>query len=120
MGWWTFILLMCFPVLAVPLLTVFLFYFRADVKASGHLPSDQANRLWLTHFVLFLAGFFLVDGGDTSDSIGSVFTNLVGPEQAELSGTLFAICSSVGGLLLALCIINGLLTLYSNKQDRQD
>ena len=41
---------------------------------------------------LFLAGFFMVDGGDTEDSVKSVFTLLVGRQATELSALLCWLC----------------------------
>ena len=37
---------------------------------------------------LVLAGFFMVDTGDTEESVNSVFTKLVGRSASELSSTL--------------------------------
>ena len=42
---------------------------------------------------LFLAGFFLVDGGDTEESVKSAFTQFVGREALELSSLLFLLCA---------------------------
>ena len=42
---------------------------------------------------LFLAGFFIVDGGDTEESVKSAFTQFVGREALELSSLLFLLCA---------------------------
>ncbi|WP_288873834.1 hypothetical protein [uncultured Corynebacterium sp.] len=41
---------------------------------------------------LFLAGFFMVDGGDTEESVKSVLTLIVGRWALELSALLFWLC----------------------------
>ena len=57
---------------------------------------------------LFLAGFFMVDGGDTEDSVNSVFTLLVGQKATELSAILCGLCllgaivSYIVGLVVAV------------------
>ena len=57
---------------------------------------------------LFLAGFFMVDFGDTEDSVNSVFTVFVGPWALKLSGTLFYLCvigafaSYIAGIVVAV------------------
>ena len=57
---------------------------------------------------LFLAGFFIVDGGDTEDSVNSVFTLLVGRGALDLSWILFLLCflgaivSYIVGLVVAV------------------
>ncbi|MBM7795317.1 hypothetical protein [Pseudoglutamicibacter cumminsii] len=42
---------------------------------------------------LSLAGFFLVDGGDSQESVKSVFTVFMGREALELSWILFLLCA---------------------------
>ena len=57
---------------------------------------------------LFLAGFFMVDGGDTEDSVKSVFTLLAGRQATELSALLCWLCllgaivSYIVGLVVAV------------------
>lgn len=51
---------------------------------------------------LFLAGFFMVDTGDTEESVKSVFTQLVGRWALEFSSTLCLLC--VLGVIVAYIV----------------
>ncbi len=103
-GWMTFMMIMfVIPLLLPPALTL-LFTTRADVKKSGHLTRSEATSLWLFNAVYILFGFFLVDGGDTEDSMGSVFSKLLGSDWIDIS-------SYIAFGLLVLGMFLGLLVL---------
>lgn len=61
----------------------------ATYKAFG--PRESWAFIAVTVF-LFLAGFFMVDLGDTDESVKSAFTQIVGRWALELSAILFWLC----------------------------
>ncbi|WP_201614562.1 hypothetical protein [Gulosibacter hominis] len=62
---------------------------------------------------LFLAGFFIVDGGDTQESVKSAFTVFVGREALELSSLLFLLC----GLGVIVSYIVGVVVAVIGRRD---
>lgn len=52
---------------------------------------------------LFLAGFFMVDLGDTDESVKSAFIQIVGRWALELSAILFWLC--VLGVIVSYIIV---------------
>lgn len=65
---------------------------------------------------LFLAGFFIVDSGDTEESVKSVFTQIVGRWALELSAALFWLC--VLGVIASY--IAGVIVAVRGRKDAAD
>ena len=100
----TFMMIMSVIPLLLPLALTLLFTTRADVKKSGHVTGSEATALWSFHLVYVLFGFFLVDGADTEDSMGSVCSKLLGDQWLDLSSYL-AFGLLVLGLFLGLLVV---------------
>ena len=66
---------------------------------------------------LFLAGFFMVDTGDTEESVKSVFTQLVGRRALDLSSTLCLLC--VLGVIVSY-IVGVVVAVKGRKGEIQD
>ena len=76
--------------------------FIADYPKKGEQrPARDAQLLWALYASIFLHGLFLVDGGDTSESVGSVASHVVGGWfvgiSSAISTTLFWVSA---GLLI--------------------
>ncbi|MCZ9293644.1 hypothetical protein [Corynebacterium meitnerae] len=65
---------------------------------------------------LFLAGIFMVDSGDTEESVKSVFTQFVGRWALELSAALFWLC--VLGVIASY--IAGVVVAVRGRKDAAD
>jgi hypothetical protein len=124
-GWVTIMLFFLFPLLLTPLIGSLLFYFRADVRASGHLPRKEAIILLVMHLAWFLAGFFLVDVGDTEGSGGSVFSIWLFSNNLELSMMLAALAALVATPLTLWSLARGVVQTFkpwlaSRKKPKKD
>lgn len=96
-GW--FMLMMVFsvvPVLLVALFVTTLLGFLTHVRPRV-LTGSQAIAQLLVWAGMLAFGFFIVDFGDTDDSINSVFTRLVGSNDAtqSISWTIAAVAALV-------------------------
>ena len=107
-GWMSFLMVMGFPVLLIPLALVLLFVRRPEVRESGQVQPGEGMLLWLTHLCWFVLGFFLVDGGDTEEHIGSVFTVWFGKELLATSSMISAILALAGLVLALVCLVDGI------------
>lgn len=110
-GWGTFLLVMMFPILLIPMAISLLYILRKDVRQSKHLRQDEARALWFLHLCLFLSGFFFVDFGDSEPSMGSVFTHLLHGDEGLSMGAA-AVFGVMGILTALLCLIRGLVRLF--------
>ena len=96
-GWFAFISVPAGLIVAVALVGLWSIPVRIvkEHPESGSYKAFGWRESWafiaVTVF-LFLAGFFMVDGGDTEDSVKSVFTLLVGRQATELSALLCWLC----------------------------
>ncbi|MBN9414967.1 MAG: hypothetical protein J0I12_05980 [Candidatus Eremiobacteraeota bacterium] len=111
-GWGTFALVLFFPVLLAPLGITLLYALRGDVRRSGRLRPDEAGALWAMYASLFAGGFFFVDAGDSSPSMGSVFTHLVHGGES-FSSAAAGLMLTLGLLLGGLCLVGGCFRLGS-------
>jgi hypothetical protein len=109
-GWISLILLITVvPVLlVVTTVQTVLVMVRKDVRSS-HMVSALDAKLAVVYYVtMFLFGLFLVDGGDTEDSVASVASRLLGRGFVEASSVLaaalgiLAIAALLGGLVCAI------------------
>lgn len=76
---------------AVPALLVILpiiAYMAIVSTPKGGIRGYNAVVLWVTYALIFLQGFFAVDGGDTEESVGSVASHLFGRGFIDASTSL--------------------------------
>lgn len=93
------------------MLVTLIYYTRADVCASGRLAKSEAAVLHGMFLMLSLAGFFLVDGGDSGVS-HSVFTRYLAPQSTELSALICWVLGGVGLLLGFFALVDGIRSRY--------
>lgn len=119
MGWMTVLLLLFAPLYLLPLFTVLLLGLLEPVKASGTLSGKDAFGLGLSILAWFLGGFFLVDGGDTAESMGSVFTIwFTGPPGIETSAIAAAVFGGIGLLVSAVMNFSALARVWKQRRTR--
>ena len=112
-GWFAFISVPAGVIVAVALVCLWSIPVRIvkEYPESGPYKAFGWRESWafiaMTVF-LFLAGFFIVDSGDTEESVKSVFTVFVGRWAIELSAALFWLCvlgviaSYIAGVVVAV------------------
>ena len=106
-GWMTLIyLLQVVPIIFVVFWVLFILLAkRKDVRETKSIGSFDSVILILLYVSIFIHGIFLVDGGDTDESINSVAMNIFGMNQSvssELSQffSIFAIVMAVIALVV--------------------
>lgn len=107
-GWLAFVsLFTTIPMLVVALIVInIIIHFNATYKLERLVTKPQAIVLALLYWCIFLYGIFIVDGGDTVESLGSVATRIFGKGFMNIStelGVFFYIASFI--LLLAAFIV---------------
>ena len=112
-GWFAFISVPAGVIVAVALVGLWSIPVRIvkEHPESGPYKAFGWRESWafiaVTVF-LFLAGIFMVDSGDTDESVKSVFTQFAGRWALELSAALFCLCvlgaiaSYIAGLVVAV------------------
>ena len=106
-GWLT-ILYMVFvaPVLLVAMLALnILAWLQKDVRRKAELSRIDAFLLLAFYISVFFHGFFLVDGGDSEDSLNSVMTLMWHNRLLDLSTFLSSAALWLSLLLLITCIV---------------
>jgi hypothetical protein len=107
-GWFMIMMVAAVPFLLLGLLLTTVFAFRGSDKPHA-LSTSQAWAHLLTWAGMLAFGFFIVDFGDVDESDRSVFTQLVGRNDATLSTswTLTAVSGVVtlGAWLLLLTLL---------------
>ena len=109
-GWMTIMYIFTYaPMLLVGLLAVwFLLRFRADVRETKSIGSLDSIVLLALYVSIFLHGIFLLDGGDTPDSVNSVAMHVFGMDKStsDALDTMFAsLCILLFVVTLVLCIV---------------
>jgi hypothetical protein len=107
-GWGMLIYLFIYaPVLLLLLLLIGMFInSRPEVKTTGMVSDMEAVLLLALYLSVFLHGFFVVDGGDTQDSINSVAMSVFGKSfqgQSEYYSGIFL--SSAMVLLITVFVL---------------
>lgn len=124
-GWLTFMLVMLgAPILLGPLTSTILLFFSRSVRQTRHFTIGQAKLHWAMHIVLFVAGIFLVDFGDTEEHVGSVASVYVGSVASvylgrDFVGISMAIGYTLGivGLILMLgAFVSACRTLINDRK----
>lgn len=93
-GWMVFYTVPLGVIVAVALLALWFIPVRSVKERPYKTFGWRESWVFIAMTVfLFLAGFFLVDGGDTEESVKSAFTQFVGREALELSSLLFLLCA---------------------------
>jgi hypothetical protein len=107
-GWMGIILVLYSPiVLLLTLVPTLPFLLRRDVRLSRRVPREEAVRLWVMFAAFYLAGFFLVDAGDASPSMGSVFTVWLGKRFEPASQVAFMVLTGLGLVLVVWNFVVG-------------
>mgnify|MGYP001759263386 FL=1 len=112
-GWFAFISVPAGLIVAVALVGLWSIPVRIvkEHPESGSYKAFGWRESWAFIAVavfLFLAGIFMVDSGDTDESVKSVFTQFVGRWALELSAALFWLCvlgviaSYIAGVVVAV------------------
>ncbi|GAA2183199.1 hypothetical protein GCM10009785_25770 [Brooklawnia cerclae] len=105
-GW----LMVIFTVTLAPALCVLLivcrFLIPVGLDAAGRKTIGEVEAILLAvlYLQVFLFGFFVVDGGDTLDSVGSVATEIFGKGFEEASSVLSGV-TFVAAVALAVTIL---------------
>ena len=121
-GWLVFYSVPAGVIAALALLALWFIPVRhvKDGPQAGPYKSFGWRESWafiaVTVF-LFLAGFFMVDTGDTEESVKSVFTQLVGRRALDLSSTLCLLC--VLGVIVSY-IVGVVVAVKGRKGEIQD
>lgn len=89
---------------------------RHDVRDNKALPLRDAKIFAVVYGAMVLFGFFLVDVGDTEDSVGSAFSMLLGHHLVGLSVVLAVMTGFVSFVAL---LIASMLTIRSLTQSRR-
>lgn len=96
-GWFVFFSVPAGAIVAVALLGLWFIPVRSVKEGPEGRPQKVFGQRESWAFIavtvfLFLAGIFIVDTGDTEESVKSVFTLFVGRGALELSSILFWLC----------------------------
>lgn len=84
---------------------------RVDALGQKHFGKVDSMLLSTVYLSVFLHGFFLVDGGDTEESVASVVTQLgVSNEVSEFYGEVFFLTS------LLLIIVTLAVLIYERTR----
>ncbi|HVQ44263.1 MAG TPA: hypothetical protein VMT30_04840 [Candidatus Saccharimonadia bacterium] len=102
-GWLSIIYIFTFgPAVFVALLVIgFIISGRPDVKKSGLVSRPDVWLLGALYLSLLLFGFFVVDGGDTSESLNSVSMTVFG-RGFEPATELLQAWLGISSILLAI------------------
>lgn len=106
-GWGTIIYFFTVaPILLISLLILgFLVKTRKAADGKSYLGLVDSSLLTMLYATVFLHGFFLVDGGDTEESLNSVATKILGKSFQSTSEALGEIFYYLAALLLAITFI---------------
>lgn len=108
-------LIMLFTV--APLLLIILVLFtwlvkgRREVQATKMVSKKDAQLLTVLYSSFIVFGLFVVDGGDTSDSVGSVVTMAFGKSLEPLSNML----AGISFLVACICVLLGFILFISER-----
>lgn len=93
------------PVLFI-LMLIFniLIWARRDVRQRLEFGKLDSFLLLLLYVSVFLHGFFVVDGSDTPESLGSVLTRLFGSHLMDVSTMLSGVAYTFSYFLLLICL----------------
>jgi hypothetical protein len=118
-GWLTLIMLFTVvPVLLISMIVLdILLLRRKDVRASKMVSVLDARLVTAFYISTFLFGIFMVDFGDTEDSIVSVASRLLGSGFLTISSILAVILGVLAtGLLVASLVVAIMETVRSKRQ----
>lgn len=106
-GWLTIFLFFIAPIVMIVLLALTLTYsFQKDVRQRGSLLPSDVKPLAVLMGSLMAFSLFMIDFGDTDDSVVSVFANLTvrNDTTIAISGVLAVAClaTSLGALAWAI------------------
>jgi len=106
------------PILFITLL-VFnaLLWARRDVRRITELSKVDSWLLLVLYTFVFLHGFFIVDGGDTPESLDSVMTILFNNNLHDLSALLSAVTYTISCLLLIACLVTFIYELTKKRSN---
>jgi hypothetical protein len=115
-GWGTLIsAFIISPALFVALITLnILVKVRRPIGAKPTLGQIDSLLFTALYISVFAVGFFFVDGGDTTDSVKSVATNLFGRSFQQTSQNL-----SNAFFIMSLLFICALLTVLTYERIKQ-
>ncbi|MDT0201617.1 hypothetical protein [Nocardioides sp. AE5] len=109
-GGWFFLIL---PIFAGPVVLVILIAHVVLTLTTPRRPRTFTTAEVAAHATLWSGllgfGFFLVDGGDTDDSIGSAFTQVAGDSWQDLSAALSLTSTAVVVAGWAAVIVTAIL-----------
>ena len=106
-GWGTIIYFFTVaPILLVSLLILgFLVKVNKTPDGRGYLSIYDSSLLTALYTAVFLHGFFIVDGGDTEESLNSVATKILGKSFQGTSEALGAFFFYIAALILTITFI---------------
>lgn len=88
-GWYTIIFIAYSPFFIIAFLILgLLAKSYSDHGKKKQLSSLLSQLIWALAGIAFLYGLFMIDGGDTEDSMGSAITHLFGGAFLDASGTI--------------------------------
>lgn len=123
-GWLMFVLI------AVGLFLFAGYVLQVVIAATAFIPANGAARVtsgggraivaaWLTSVAVVLAAFFLVDGGDTAESVGSTFMFAFGlggsTAAGEVSTVLFLVFAAVWLLAWVWLVVEWIVALVAKR-----
>lgn len=102
------------PVLFAVLLAIALLIQTSPrYKLEGLVTAPEAVLLSLSYVSIFLHGFFLVDFGDTDESVNSVATQLLGAGFRDMSTTLSQVFLFGSAALLLTALVVAMVARFS-------
>lgn len=106
-------------IFAVLWLFFLLLYLRKDVKATRSIGTVDSILLLSLYVSIFLHGFYLLDGGDTKESVNSVASKHFNVSQelsSEYSGAFVALFSS----LMFACLLVFIYEIIKKRAIKTD
>lgn len=112
-GWYVLVTLFVLgPILFVGLLlTLVLTRFRKDIKSNQSLPILDTALLSTVYIGSLLFGFFIEDGGDTKESVGSAASKLFNIPSYEALNYLAIISMALALISLLVLIAHSIYKL---------
>jgi hypothetical protein len=117
-GWITVILLITVVPALLVMMTILtiLILVRRDVRANHIVSPLDAKLGAIFYAATLLFGVFLVDGGDTEDSVGSVASHLFGRWFVEVSSIIAMILGVIATVALLAALIYAVIEMVRSRR----
>lgn len=120
LGWLTLIFVFTIvPIIFVAQVTIWLLIrLRSDVKQSGRASAWDARAMLTFYGSAILFGVFVVDGGDTEESIRSVASNFLGQGFNVASSILAMAFGVVAAVSLLAALVISVMEFIEDRKHR--